>query len=64
MKTEDRDLLVSCCAKVACKAGKITSYVIVYQTKNGVIHTQRGGSATQQIGLVKLAKGNIVRGFE
>ena len=63
MKNAQADDLVGYCAKMAAKAPKITAYVIVYETKKGVIHTQRSGSAAAQAGLVKVAESNIMRGF-
>lgn len=63
MKGEDADLLVSLCAKIACKTPKITSYVIIYQTQSSKIHSQRAGDPTSQISLTKIAESNIMRDF-
>ena len=63
MHGEQADRLVAQCAKMASKTAKITPYVIVYETKNGVIHTQRGGSASSQAGLARVAESNIMAGF-
>ena len=63
LKGQQADDLVNFCGKMACKAEKITAYVIVYETKKGVIHTQRSGSAAAQAGLTKVAESNIMRCF-
>lgn len=63
MKQKQQDELVDQCAKIAAKAPKITAYVLVYETKNGVIHTQRSGSWAAQAGLTKVAETNIMGGF-
>ena len=63
MKGQDQIDLVDTCAKMASKANKIKAYVITYSTKKGVIHTIRGGDPTTQIGLVKIAKGNVISSF-
>jgi len=61
MKGEQADKLVAQCAKIASKAPKIVAYIMIYETKNGVIHTQRSGSAMAQLGLAKLAESNVLR---
>jgi len=64
MKGQQADDLVNFCGKMACKAEKITAYVIVYETKKGVVHTVRAGSVSSQAGLLKVADQNIMRCFE
>ena len=64
MNQRQRDELVTQCAKMASKAPKITAYVIVYETKKGVVITYRCGSSAAQAGLTRVAEGNIMRGFE
>jgi hypothetical protein len=63
MNKTNRDLLVNFCAKVAVKAPKIESYIIVYQTKKGIIKTQRCGDWVIQSGLLNVVQGVIQKGF-
>lgn len=64
MKNAQTDELVAACAKLAARAPKVTAYIMVYTTKNGLIHTSRGGSASSQIGLTRVGESNVMNDFK
>lgn len=54
--------LVENCAETAAKGKNIQGYVIVYQTKGGMIHYHRDGNWAAQVGMMDAVKSGILKG--
>ena len=52
--------LVDRCADLAVKGPKVCAYVILYAEKNGDMHTARGGNLASQVGLLAVAKEDLL----
>ena len=63
MKGKCADNLINNCATLAAKAKDVKSYVILYQSKDGSINYHRDGSASEQLGIIEVARRGIVNGF-
>lgn len=56
--------LVDNCATLASNGKAVTSYIILYQNKNGTVDFARDGLLSSQLGLMEIAKAGMLNGIQ
>jgi len=60
MRKGQLDSLVHRCADLAAHGPNVCAYVITYSDKGGSIHTARGGNLAAQVGILAVAKSDLL----
>jgi len=56
-------ILVDRCAEIASQAPNISSYVILYQKKDGSVNYHRAGTISEQVGMLEISRQGIINGL-